>query len=120
MHEKKNNDKTKKSYEFVLKSAKSTVQTKITSLIKQAPCLNPGRIWTNSKSSDESMNHNKVTANLKPQTALFILEKTAMEKYSRNTQNRRKKPSSARKTLSIWRKPPHRRTKQLYVGCLVH
>ena len=77
MHEK---IRERKSCKLGLKSAKSTVQTKITSPIKQAPCLNPGRIWTNSKSSDESMNHNKVTANPKPQTVLFISDKTAMEK----------------------------------------
>ena len=98
MHEK---IRQRKSYKLGLKSAKSTVQTKITSPIKQAPYLNPSRIGTKSKSFDESMNHNKVNSNPKPQTMLFILEKTAMEKYSRNTQKRQKKPSPVRKTLNI-------------------
>ena len=63
MHEK---IRQRKSRKLGLKSAKSTIQTKNTSPIKQAPCLNPGGIWTNSKSSDESMNHNNVTAHPKP------------------------------------------------------
>ena len=94
MHEK---IRQRKSCKLGLKSAKSTVQTKITSPIKQAPCLILGHIWTNSKSSNESMNHNKVTANMKPQTELFISDKTTMEKESRSTQKRRKKPSPTEK-----------------------
>ena len=51
--------------------------TKITTLIEKIPQLNPGRIWTNSNSSDKSMNHIVATANLQKNrlyTVLLIVE----------------------------------------------
>ena len=104
MHE---NIRKRKYCKLGLKSTKSTFQTKNTSLIKKAPCLNPSCIWTNSKSSDESMNHNKVTANLKPQTALFILDKPPW-KNRVEAHKKAGKLSPAGKILSIGRKNLHR------------
>ena len=80
MHEK---IRQKKSCKMGLKSAKSIVQTENTSPIKQAPCLNPGRIWTNSKSSNESMNHNNVTANPKPKLRSSSRRKTRLDQNPR-------------------------------------
>ena len=40
----------------------------------------------------KAMNHKKLIANLKPQTALSISEKTAMEKKSKSTQERWENP----------------------------
>ena len=75
MHEK---IRKRKSCKLGLKSAKSTVQTKITNLIKQALYLNPGCIWTKSKSSDESMNHNNVTTHPKPKLRSSPRRKTRL------------------------------------------
>ena len=80
MHEK---IRQRKSCKLGLKSAKSTVQTKITSPMRQAPCLNPGHIWTNSKSSNESVNHNNVTANLKPKLCSSSRRKTRLDQNPR-------------------------------------
>ena len=62
MYEEKNDNAEKILHFRILNSAKSTVQTKTTNPKKQTPYLNPGRLWTKSTTSDESMEKDKVTA----------------------------------------------------------
>ena len=102
MHEK---IRQRKSCKLGLKSAKSTVQTKNTSPIKQAPCLNPRCIWTNSKSSDESMNHNNVTAHSKPKLRSLPRRKTRLVQNPRRNSTIPKNRVKAHKNGG---KNPHR------------
>ena len=103
--------------------------TKMTTLIAKILHLNPSRIWTNSKSFDESMNHIAATANLQNTrlyAMLLIVEnpnwtktlKTSIIPWKRGKRIQTTRTGAKTRVMNFWwkrvgEKKPCRREKTL-------